>query len=427
MMPHTTRRTFLAAGIGGLGLAVLAACAPGAPTSTTSKKLALWIWPNGLSTNVLDGVNGNVSGSGIEISEIGGDFKQKLVATFIANSGLPAITGIKGEDMPFFLSQADRFTDLNDLGAEDLQADFLDWKWQQAMTADGKLVGLPIDIGPTGWYFRRDVFESAGLPNTPEALAEAAGNWENLFAMGTELKAATGALMLLSISEPFSKSMGQSTTQFVSEGGDFLGEDGAVREAWERSVEAFNLGITANVSDGSPDWAAGVTNGTLPSLLGAAWYQADLKGATDGTSGLWGVALTPGGSANIGGSFLSIPSATSAENAAGAFEVMKWILGPENQAQGYADAGLFPSTPASYELPQLTEGDPFFDGQKTIEVFGAAAQKVPISYTSPYDGPVSAPYYNELTAIEATGKDPEQAWKDAVSAAEDALEQAKRG
>ena len=106
---------------------------------------------------------------------------------------------------------------------------------------------------------------------------------------------------------------------------------------------------------------------------------------------------------------------------------MKWILDPENQAQGYADAGLFPSTPASYELPQLTEGDPFFGGQKTIEVFGEAAKEVPISYTSPYDGSVSAPYYNELTAIEATGKDPEQAWKDAVSAAEDALEQAKRG
>ena len=427
MMPHTTRRTFLAAGIGGLGLAVLAACAaPGAGTATATK-LPLWIWPNGLSKKVLDGINTNVKGAKVEVSEIGDDFKQKLVATFIANSGLPAITGIKGEDMPYFLSQADLFTDLNSLGAGDLEADFLDWKWKQGMTSDGKLVGLPIDIGPTAWYFRRDVFATAGLPNTPEALAEAAGSWDDMFALGTQLKAATGAAMLLSISEPFSKSMGQAETQFVSEDGDFLGEDDAVREAWDRSIEAFKLGITGNISDGSPDWAAGVNNGTLPSMLGAAWYQADLKGATESTSGLWGVAKTPGGSANIGGSFLAVPAATSAENAKGAFEVLKWILSPENQAQGYADAGLFPSTPASYELPQLTEGDPFFDGQKTIEVFGEAAQEVPIAYFSPFEGAVSASYYNELTAIEATGKDPEQAWTDAVSAAKDALEQAKLG
>ncbi len=295
------------------------------------------------------------------------------------------------------------------------------------MTSDGKLVGLPIDIGPTAWYFRRDIFETAGLPNTPEALAEAASTWEDFFALGTQLKGATGASMLLSISEPFSKSMGQSTTQFVSEEGDFLGEDDAVREAWDRSIEAFTLGITGNISDGSPDWAAGVNNGTLPSMLGAAWYQADLKGATETTSGLWGVAKTPGGSANIGGSFLAIPAATSADDAKGAFDVLKWILSPENQAQGYADAGLFPSTPASYDLPQLTEGDPFFADQKTIEVFGEAAQEVPIAYFSPFEGAVSASYYNELTAIEATGKDPEQAWTDAVAAAKDALEQAKLG
>jgi len=74
-------------------------------------------------------------------------------------------------------------------------------------------------------------------------------------------------------------------------------------------------------------------------------------------------------------------------------------------------------------MSQLTAGDEFFGGQKTIEVFGAAAQNIPIAYTSPHDSLVAAPFYTELTNVEATGKDPDQAWKDAVAAAKQAFGQ----
>ncbi|MCT2026391.1 sugar-binding protein, partial [Dermabacter hominis] len=68
---------------------------------------------------------------------IGGDFKQKLTTTFSAGSGLPDITGVKGEDIAFFLSKTDYFEDLNELGAKDIKGDYLDWKWQQATSKDG--------------------------------------------------------------------------------------------------------------------------------------------------------------------------------------------------------------------------------------------------------------------------------------------------
>ena len=47
----------------------------------------------------------------------------------------------------FFASQPDFFTDLNTLGADSRKGEFLDWKWAQATTADGRQLGIPIDIG----------------------------------------------------------------------------------------------------------------------------------------------------------------------------------------------------------------------------------------------------------------------------------------
>ena len=87
--------------------------------------------------------------------------------------------------------------------------------------------------------------------------------------------------------------------------------------------------------------------------------------------------------ANNGGSFLSITKACREPEQA--FEIITWMLDAANQAQGYVDAGLFPSTPASYGLKQMREPDPFFGGQVTTDIFGPAAQKIVVAYNSPFD------------------------------------------
>ena len=66
-----------------------------------------------------------------------------------------------------------------------------------------------------------------------------------------------------------------------------------------------------------------------------------------------------------------------------AFKIISWILSPDNQARGFTDAALFPAAPAAYELPALTGPDAFFGGQKTIEIFGPAAEKIPVRLRGP--------------------------------------------
>ena len=74
----------------------------------------------------------------IKYSEIGGDFKQKLITTFNGGTGIPDITGIKGEDIASMLPQAERFVDLKTVGADSVLGDYVEWKVKQATTLDGK-------------------------------------------------------------------------------------------------------------------------------------------------------------------------------------------------------------------------------------------------------------------------------------------------
>jgi cellobiose transport system substrate-binding protein len=396
---------------------VTAACGggPGSKSSDSgSKEIALWYWAGGLSDKVVaDAVTQFASQTTIKSSVIGGDFKQKLTTTLAAGRSVPDITGIKGEDIAGLLPQSKQFVDLNTLGADKLASQYLPWKWKQGSTQDGKLIGFPIDIGPTALFYREDLFAKAGLPTKPEEVSAQMSTWDSYFeAMQTLRAKVPKSFPVNNVTSVFSAAIGQNTVRFVDSGNKFVGDQDHIRKAWDTALKALTLGLDAKINDNS--WNAAIANGTIAAEIGAAWHALDLSSAGPATKGKWRVAANPGGPANIGGSFLAIPAA--AGNPELAFQVISWLLDPENQGRGFTDAALFPSAPAAYKLPALTSPDPFFGGQVTIDVFGPAAEKIPIAYEAPSDAAVAAAYYNELLKVE-TGKDTNEAWTDAVGQA----------
>lgn len=346
-------------------------------------------------------------------ASIGGDFKQKLTTTLAAGASVPDITGIKGEDMASFLPNANRFLDLNDLGFEKLAPQYLDWKTKLARTEDGRQIGFPIDIGPTALFYRADMFDKAGLPTDPDKVAARAGTWEEYFALGTELRAKVpGTYLVNNIGSVFTMAVGQGTERFIDRDNHFIGDQDHIRKAWTTAVRPYTLGIDAKINDNT--WNAAVGK-TLSTELGAAWHALDIEQAAPKTKGKWRVCAMPGGPANQGGSYLALPK--QCRNPEEAFKIISWILSPENDARGFADAAIFPAAPAAYAMPAMTGGDPFFGGQKVIEVFGPAAKAIPAAYEAPADAAVMAPFMTELSSIEAKGKKPDAAWKDAVAQA----------
>ncbi|MDN0196570.1 extracellular solute-binding protein [Streptomyces sp. S.PNR 29] len=411
-----SRRRFLQAAVLTAATAgATAACGgSGASGSKDSKNLKFWYWAGGLSDKVVADAKKHFSDATLKTSVVGGDFKTKLLTGLKSAASAPDITGIKGEDIASFLPNANRFIDLNTVGADKLAPQYLSWKLKQATSQDGKLIGFPIDIGPCALYYREDLFEKAGLPTDPAKVSAQLSTWDDYFDAGVELhKAIPKTFLINNIGAVFSMLIGQGTKRFIDEDNRFIGDQDHIRTAWTTAVKPYTLKIDAKINDNT--WNAAIGNGTLGTELGAAWHALDISNAAPGTKGKWRVASLPGGASNLGGSFLALPATCA--NPELAFKVITWILSPENQARGFTDAALFPTAPAAYKLPALTGGDAFFGGQKTIEIFGPAAEKIPAAYEAPADAAVSAAYFNELTNIEAKGKKPEDAWQDAVSQA----------
>jgi cellobiose transport system substrate-binding protein len=412
-----SRRRLLQAGLLAAAGGITAACSGSddKDSGSASKDIALWYWAGGLSDKVVaDSVTHFATQGTVKPSVIGGNFKQKLTTTLAAGRSVPDITGIKGEDIAALLPQAEQFVDLNTLGADKLKSQYLEWKWKQGSTQDGKLIGFPIDIGPTALFYRADLFEQAGLPSDPAAVAAQMSTWDAWFEAGRQLHAKLPKSFPVNTAQSvFSTAIGQNTVRFIDSGNKFVGDQDHIRKAWDTALKPLQLGIDAKINDNS--WNAAIATGAVAAEVGAAWHALDISGAGPDTKGKWRVAPTPGGPANIGGSFLAIPA--KAGNKELAYQVITWLLDADNQGRGFTDAALFPSAPAAYKLPALTGPDPFFGDQVTIDVFGPAAEKIPIAYEAPADAAVAVPYYNELLKVE-TGKDAGQAWSDAVAEAQ---------
>jgi cellobiose transport system substrate-binding protein len=393
------------------GLTVACGGSSGSGGTKNGKSLTMWYWGGALSDKVVAEAKAHF-GSQIKLTaaSIGGDFKQKLTTTLAAGSSVPDITGIKGEDIASFLPNAGRFLDLNELGFKKISSQYLDWKTKLAQTEDGKQIGFPIDIGPTALFYRADLFRKAGLPTDPDKVAAEAGTWDDYFALGSELKKAVpGTYLINNMGSVFNIAVGQGTKRFIDENNHFIGDQDHIRAAWTTAIRPYTLGIDAKINDQTWNAAIGKNLGTE---LGAAWHALDIEQAAPGTKGKWRVCATPGGPANQGGSYLALPK--QCRNPEEAFKIISWILSPANNARGFTDAAIFPASPASYAMPAMTGADAFFGGQKIIEVFGPAAKAIPVSYEAPADAAVMAPYFTELTNIEAKGKKPDAAWKDAV-------------
>ncbi|MET9684984.1 ABC transporter substrate-binding protein [Streptomyces coeruleorubidus] len=396
------------------GLTVACGNGSGSAGSKNGKNLTLWYWGGALSDKVVAEAKTHFSKEvKLTVASIGGDFKSKLTTTLAAGTSVPDITGIKGEDMAAFLPNAGRFLDLNDLGFKEVSSKYLDWKTKLARTEDGKQIGFPIDIGPTALFYRADLFDKAGLPTDPDKVAAQAGTWEDYFALGTELrKKLPGTYLVNNISSVFDMVVGQGTERFIDRDNRFIGDQDHIRKAWTTAVRPYTLGLDAKINDNT--WNAAIGK-SLTTELGAAWHALDIEQAAPGTKGNWRVCAMPGGPANQGGSYLALPK--QCRNPEEAFKIISWILSPENDARGFADAAIFPAAPAAYSMPAMTGGDPFFGGQKVIEVFGPAAKAIPASYEAPADAAVMAPFKTGLTSIEARGVKPDDAWEDAVAQA----------
>ena len=406
----------------------LAACSDETSGDKGDKKVTLTFWTFG-ATNYEDlakeyeNENPNVK---IKVrSAETAEHHDALFTSLSAGSGAPDITMLEIDQLDRFKAAQDRFENLYDLGAKDIQDQYLDWKWKTGENDKGDfLIGLPTDIGPKALYYRTDIFEEAGLPTEPEEVTSLINSPEAFEKAGVQVKEKTGKMFIDSIDMAFRAYLDGAEETFLSPEGELLieKEGNPVKDAYDYAVKLNDMGIVGKFEMWSPEWINAVNKGEFAAELGAGWLKGWMESNAQEAVGKWRVATLPTEfAANWGGSFISIPSET--KHAKEAYEFSSWLVSPDNQLKSFQDKGMFPSAQSVYDMDEFKSNkDEFFGGQATAPVFAKAAQDI---NGAVYKGEKYFPIYSEvgnaLENVQKKGADPEKEWQAAIKRSKDLL------
>jgi cellobiose transport system substrate-binding protein len=374
--------------------------------------LTLWYWNRSIDDDLLAKVGEQFPHIELKAEKIGGDFKAKLMTTLAAGSGGPDIVGLNSWVAEFF-PNADKFVNLYEYGADELKPNYLEWKWNQAVTPDGKsLLALPMDTGPTALFYREDLFAKAGLPTDPAEVSQTISTWDDYLEAAKKLQSATDASMFDNIDRVFTQVTAQSDKVYFEPTGEFIGDGPHIRKAWDYAAAVSQQNLSAGVDSWTPEWNAMMNNGDVASFIGAVWMKNVLKDAAPDTAGKWRIARAPGGDGNNGGSFIAITK--QSKHPKEAYEVIKWLMSPEHQLNSLVTMDLFPATPSVFDNEKMVQPEEFFGGQATNEVFMESAKNVKPAFFGSDFSIADTIFKEELSLVAKQDKDPDQAWQDAI-------------
>lgn len=280
-----------------------------------------------------------------------------------------------------------------------------------------------MDTGPTGLYYRNDLFAKGKVASDPDEVTAAIRTWDDYLELGAKLRKNLDVALDLNAFVIFNMYINSSAERYFDKTDHPIFEqpNSAIRKAWDLAVRASKMRVTGNLHT-STDQNAGLGSGHVVGHMEAVWWGPVLADTAPDTKGKWRLASQPVKAGNSGGSFLMIP--TTCKDPQAAFDFIKWYTSAENQVTTFNEIQLFPSTPATFKSDQMKADNSFYGGQDSLAFFNKAAEQVPITYVSPYENLTTA-FTSELTLVETAGKDSERAWDDAVTSVNRALK--KRG
>lgn len=265
-----------------------------------------------------------------------------------------------------------------------------DYRWYDA-ELDGKYYAMPWDSGPVVLYYRRDVFEAAGLPSEPEAVSELVATWDGYLEACRAIVAETDSYCF-----PASRANNSARLYemmlweagrgyYDPESGDLIVDSPENVQMLEMLGNFWNEDLVSDAQEWTDPWYADFASLEAPvaTFIEASWMDVFFRSwVAPGTEGLWGVAYMPSWTAdgprasNDGGSVFVIPAQSQNPDAAWAF--VEFALGrKESQLAMFEVSGFTPALETTYDDPAFSEPDPFFSGQITGEVYVDVVQRVP--------------------------------------------------
>lgn len=340
----------------------------------------------------------------------------------IASGGLTDIVAIEEGWLGAIMEVSDNFVDLRDHGIEDRAGDWVDWKYGQATDPDGRVIGYGTDIGPSGICYNGAAFEAAGLPSDRDEVASLLeGDWEHFFDVGQDYVDASGKAWYDHSGFVWNAMVNQLDEGYYTADGALNVEGNSeLRERFDLLGEAIEGGQSA--AQAAWDWNGGKSfvDGTFATFVCPGWMLGVVQGQVEAGGGDastgWDFAdVFPGGAANWGGAFLSIP--TTSEHPEEAAALADWLTQPEQQVKQSKAAGNFPSTIEAQEtLAAEATPNEFFNGAPTGAILAERAKGVVAQFKGPDDSLIQENVFGPaLQAFDRGETDVDGAWEQAVT------------
>lgn len=382
------------------------------PPAMPSGKVTIWMWKAAHDTltnsGVLDEFKKAYPDVEIEVVEYTpADVYQKLPLALQSGTGAPDISLVENSHLAKFVALGG-LTDMTEWVTP-----YLDkmnaYKWSDAKL-DDKYYAMPWDSGPVVFYYRRDVFDAAGLPSDPDSVSAAVATWDDYLNACKTIFEKTGSAC-------FSNNKANNSGRLYEmalwqQGLGYYNADGKVTVDSAENVATletlkkfWDAGLTSDQLEWTDGWYAEMAATTdkkpVATLIEAAWMGAFLKGwIAPGTEGKWGVARMPAfaagqvRAANDGGSSFVIPD--QGQNKTAAWALTEFLFGRvDSQVAMFKASDFFPSLEAAYADPVFSEPDKFFADEAVRQIYVDVVKQVPVAF-------VYGPNYSEMNGFVAT-------------------------
>lgn len=352
-----------------------------------------------------------------------GDYNDRMVQQVTSGSGAGDVVAVEEGTITQFYAQLDKFTDLSEYGANDVQGNFLPWKWE-AGAPGGFVLGLGTDVGSMAMCYRNDHFADAGLPTDREEVAAQWETWDDFIATGQEFVANNPDIGFVDAATNVYNTIlmqvagNNSGHTYYTPDNELDLDNPDIKTAWDLTIEIIESDLSAGLNSFSDEWNAGFAQGTFATIACPAWMTGVIQGAAgEDAAGLWDVADAPGDGGNWGGSWLTVPA--ESEHPEEAAKLAMFLTSPDAHVAAFEALGNLPSSPEALESPAVLDAEnEYFNGAPTGQIFGGGAMDFQPVYLGPQNNAIRTAYEDQLRAVEQGQVTPDEAWETARQDAE---------
>jgi cellobiose transport system substrate-binding protein len=366
------------------------------------------------------------SGIKIELRKVAqlNEFRPRVVRSLATGKGAADVIMLEEGILNEFKLNPNNWVDLAPL-VGDLSKDYLSWKYELGKAPDGRLMGLPTDVGSLGICYRTDLFKAAGLPTDREQVSALWPTWEKFIEAGQKYKQASGKALV------DSSTMAVNAVMFQQKGADLFfdkennlnisyddenkavdNKSPAVKAAWDQAIALADAGITAKLTTWAPEWAAGFKQGTFAATACPSWMLGIVEtNSGPENAGKWDLAAVPGGAGNWGGSWLGVP--TQSKHQAEAAKLAAFLTNTAGQVAAFKKSGPLPTNLKALEDPSFTSfTNKYFSDAPTGKIFGESVQAIVPTHLGPKHQAVKENAMEPALRAYETGQlDKEKAWE----------------